>query len=932
MKIHEYNEMMRHLTRREPSDKHLAAMPLYEQGGRVGYQSGQLVQPGPGRQGYGGKGSGYSLDELFPKLEKRAIQLLNSGLAPIDVSRQLEEEGIIKVKSYERAVRPGRGDTPGLMKKSYKPFNEYYKKLLADNKLKITEIPKTVTGSLKSQEEIAKLDKIIVEAFENNPDLSAERIAKKVSTEVNQTISNNSVISALKRAGVDYVGKARKILPEIEALDKLVKKSASFLEGKSKILEKRKSLFDAFKKAIGNKNYDSKLFDNRLKRLNSLYTGTGIDRTADKIYQNIKAPKNYIESALHKNIAGLLKDSTRGIVGTAEILGLPQKDIDFLKDMQKGIRELSGGITIHGDHTDIDALMRNFPDYRKNFMRINYIKESLNNLKSKTDQSIVKLFKEAKDLEGNNSFQAIKRRNEIMANVKNLKASFVADTGVDIGEFKLDKTGKPFMDFKTKRISDIDSPRWTKLRELTDHLDLKSDNIVDQMIRKGKNIKETLTKWKGSPEIANSQFIKSFSKMGGKFGKLTKALIGGTIGAAGITTLANASGTDVTEAGMSIPSAGQLATGALTTSIGSKFMKSDPLKYLRKAFRKVGSSLLTPTGAGVLWGATGGFDYKDPLDRAALGAEAAFAPELVRWTSKLTKPIKNQAVRDAVTRSLNLFMTPKTAMKAARVASPIGLLSLAGEGLYHMYEKGHFDKERMMPSLMDRTAYDEAQREEFELPDVMFKSGGRVLLGKGKIVKGIDEGRRAFMKLLAALGIGTATAGAGLIKFGKGAKTVAPQVTEEVIKRNAEGMPTYIDNLINVVQSKGIKKLVDSNINKMPDTVHTYKGVEITQDAAGNTRIKKGKEISVSGSDEPGYHELEMEINRGGIGVKDEGLETQKTFQEPDEYFEGTVRPDIDGKMKDVDFHIDDADHIELKKIADEGTYDTYLPDIDDID
>ena len=96
--------------------------------------------------------------------------------------------------------------------------------------------------------------------------------------------------------------------------------------------------------------------------------------------------------------------------------------------------------------------------------------------------------------------------------------------------------------------------------------------------------------------------------------------------------------------------------------------------------------------------------------------------------------------------------------------------------------------------------------------------------------------------------------------------------------------------------------------------------------------IKKGKEISVSGSDEPGYHELEMEINRGGIGVKDEGLETQKTFQEPDEYFEGTVRPDRDGKMKDVDFHIDDADHLELKKIADEGTYDTSLPDIDDID
>ena len=43
MKIHEYNEMMRHLTRREPSDKHLAAMPLYEQGGRVGYDNGGRI-------------------------------------------------------------------------------------------------------------------------------------------------------------------------------------------------------------------------------------------------------------------------------------------------------------------------------------------------------------------------------------------------------------------------------------------------------------------------------------------------------------------------------------------------------------------------------------------------------------------------------------------------------------------------------------------------------------------------------------------------------------------------------------------------------------------------------------------------------------------------------------------------------------------------
>ena len=73
----------------------------YLQGGRVGYQSGQLVQPGLGRQGYAGEQSGAPLNKQFPKMEKRAIELLNEGLSLADVSRQLEKEGVIKVKSYK---------------------------------------------------------------------------------------------------------------------------------------------------------------------------------------------------------------------------------------------------------------------------------------------------------------------------------------------------------------------------------------------------------------------------------------------------------------------------------------------------------------------------------------------------------------------------------------------------------------------------------------------------------------------------------------------------------------------------------------------------------------------------------------------------------------------------------------------------------------
>ena len=52
----------------------------YLQGGRVGYQSGQLVQPGPGRQGYAGtRGTkmylvDYSFDEMVKDLNAGKLQ------------------------------------------------------------------------------------------------------------------------------------------------------------------------------------------------------------------------------------------------------------------------------------------------------------------------------------------------------------------------------------------------------------------------------------------------------------------------------------------------------------------------------------------------------------------------------------------------------------------------------------------------------------------------------------------------------------------------------------------------------------------------------------------------------------------------------------------------------------------------------------------
>ena len=130
------------------------------------------------------------------------------------------------------------------------------------------------------------------------------------------------------------------------------------------------------------------------------------------------------------------------------------------------------------------------------------------------------------------------------------------------------------------------------------------------------------------------------------------------------------------------------ASGAAAKGLGveSKIAQNiaDPLKYLRKGARKAASSILSPLGAGAIWGATGGVDLESGIDRAGLGAEAAFSKELVKHSDKLTKPIQNQTMRSVVRGVLNAGMPLKWAMRAARVASPIGWATLGAEGIYQL--------------------------------------------------------------------------------------------------------------------------------------------------------------------------------------------------------------------------------------------------------
>jgi hypothetical protein len=183
--------------------------------------------------------------------------------------------------------------------------------------------------------------------------------------------------------------------------------------------------------------------------------------------------------------------------------------------------------------------------------------------------------------------------------------------------------------------------------------------------------------------------------------------------------------------------------------------------------------------------------------------------------------------------------------------------------------------------------------------------GGRIGFAAG----GIDKVRRAFLKLLGAGAGATAATKTGLFGLLKGKKEakIATKAAEQVVKRNEP--PAYVFDLVKIIRAKG-KDITKSAQTIERETVKTYKGVDLYETPDGFRIRAEGK------SAQEGGKEIDLMYSQMDE-IKDEGLETQKAFTVTD-YEEATVRPDAEGKMKDVDFYVDEADHKELQKIVDE--------------
>ena len=159
-----------------------------------------------------------------------------------------------------------------------------------------------------------------------------------------------------------------------------------------------------------------------------------------------------------------------------------------------------------------------------------------------------------------------------------------------------------------------------------------------------------------------------------------------------------------------------------------------------------------------------------------------------------------------------------------------------------------------------------------------------------------QPGRRKFMKImggLAALPI--------VGKFFKAGKVAAPAV--EAAKETVSQAPSYFFDLVNKIKMLGKPGM---SIGPRQKTTN-YKNYELIEDATtGDITVVKQK-----GDPDFAYEEEVMSLRKG------QADEMTRGRTPPDEYEELTVRPDMDGKMKDVE---DGIEPESIQEIVEEVT------------
>ena len=175
--------------------------------------------------------------------------------------------------------------------------------------------------------------------------------------------------------------------------------------------------------------------------------------------------------------------------------------------------------------------------------------------------------------------------------------------------------------------------------------------------------------------------------------------------------------------------------------------------------------------------------------------------------------------------------------------------------------------------------------------------GGRI----GYKIGSLDKARRAFLKKAAGIGGGIAALKTGLLGISK----KAPE-TIETVKETVKQAPDYFFALVDKIRRLGT--MVDDAVaDPRMERTYRYKNYELRENAYGTPDETVVTKIDDRG--EFGYKEESMVYKKGGM--TEEG-------RVADEYEEFTIRPDEDGKLKDVDTGIADVSDI-IKEATDQA-------------
>ena len=169
-------------------------------------------------------------------------------------------------------------------------------------------------------------------------------------------------------------------------------------------------------------------------------------------------------------------------------------------------------------------------------------------------------------------------------------------------------------------------------------------------------------------------------------------------------------------------------------------------KVGRKAIGTVLNLGFGPTGAAALtYGLRpeGGYDLSKTGDRIGFEAEAAFANPLVKGAVSVTDKIKNPMLRKIAERAALAGMSPAFALKASRVATPIGIGSLILEGSIKS-AKDTMAAAKQIDAIQDQ----DLQRQEYDnlIRNIVgYAGGGMVGIRKPHAVPPERQGLRSIM-------------------------------------------------------------------------------------------------------------------------------------------------------------------------------------------